>query len=88
MLTDGETSGEQICRQLAQEAAARRSTSRSWASAPSGRPSLIKDLAKLSEGKWYYIDVNRRDEAERIFVEEFETWRPPASSTSRCTCGR
>src|SRR5262249_18476664 len=34
--------------------------------------SLIKDLAKLSEGKWYYIDVNQAQEAERIFLEEFE----------------
>ena len=34
---------------------------------------LIKDLAKLSEGKWYYIDVNDKKEAERIFVEEFES---------------
>ena len=32
------------------------------------KASLIKDLAKLSEGKWYYIDVNQKEEAERIFV--------------------
>jgi hypothetical protein len=36
------------------------------------KASLIKDLAKLSEGKWYYIDVNKKEEAERVFVEEFE----------------
>jgi hypothetical protein len=35
--------------------------------------SLIKDLARLAEGKWYYIDVNEASEAERIFVEEFES---------------
>ena len=35
-------------------------------------PSLIKDLAKLAEGKWDYIDVNDASAAERIFVEEFE----------------
>src|SRR5262249_52884015 len=34
--------------------------------------SLIKDLARLSEGKWYYIDVNQADEAERVFLAEFE----------------
>src|SRR5207237_692065 len=34
--------------------------------------SLIKDLAKISEGKWYYIDVNQASEAERIFDEEFK----------------
>jgi hypothetical protein len=32
---------------------------------------LIKDLATLAEGKWYYIDVNQAQEAERIFLEEF-----------------
>ena len=37
------------------------------------KAALIKDLAKISEGKWYYIDVNDKEEAERIFVEEFET---------------
>ena len=36
------------------------------------KANLIKDLAKLSEGKWYYIDVNQAAEAERVFVEEFE----------------
>ena len=36
------------------------------------KANLIKDLAKISEGKWYYIDVNQAMEAERIFVEEME----------------
>src|SRR5262245_65242981 len=36
------------------------------------KANLIKDLAKISEGKWYYIDVNQAAEAERIFLEEFE----------------
>jgi hypothetical protein len=34
--------------------------------------SLLKDLARLSEGKWYYIDVNEAQEAQRIFLAEFE----------------
>src|SRR5262249_27534802 len=37
------------------------------------KANLIKDLAKLSEGKWYYIDVNKKEEGERIFVEEFQS---------------
>jgi hypothetical protein len=37
------------------------------------KASLIKDLASLSEGKWYYIDVEQKEEAHRIFLEEFET---------------
>src|SRR5581483_3009354 len=36
------------------------------------KASLLKDLANISGGKWYYIDVNQAAEAERIFVEEFE----------------
>src|SRR5207302_1771148 len=32
---------------------------------------LLKDLARLSEGKWYYIDAHQAEEAQRIFVEEF-----------------
>jgi hypothetical protein len=32
---------------------------------------LLKDLARLSEGKWYYIDENQAQETERIFLEEF-----------------
>jgi hypothetical protein len=34
--------------------------------------SLLKDLARLAEGKWYYIDVNQAQETQRIFLEEFE----------------
>jgi hypothetical protein len=34
---------------------------------------LIKELSTLSNGKWYYIDVNNKAEAERIFKKEFET---------------
>jgi len=43
------------------------------------KASLIKDLAKLSEGKWYYIDVNRPRRPSAIFVEEFETLAATAS---------
>src|SRR5205085_2995350 len=36
------------------------------------KANLIKDLAKISEGKWYYIDVTEKQETDRIFVEEFQ----------------
>ena len=29
-------------------------------------------LARLAEGKWYYIDVHQAQETARIFLEEFE----------------
>lgn len=72
VLTDGETSGEQMCRQLAQEAAKKKIHLTLMGVGTEWNASLIKDLAKLSEGKWYYIDVNQAAEAERIFLEEFE----------------
>jgi Ca-activated chloride channel family protein len=73
VLTDGETSGEAVCRQLAQTAAQKKIHLTLMGVGTEWNSALIKDLAKLSEGKWYYIDVNEAKEAERIFVEEFES---------------
>ena len=73
VLTDGETSGEVECRQLAQRAHEKKIHLTLMGVGLDWKASLIKDLAKLSEGKWYYIDVNQASEAERIFIEEFET---------------
>lgn len=73
VLTDGETSGEQDCRALAEQAAQQKIHLTLMGVGLDWKASLIKDLAKISDGKWYYIDVNQATEAERIFVEEFET---------------
>ncbi len=73
ILTDGETSSEQTCRQLAEQAAKKKIHFTVMGVGTEWNASLIKDLAKLAEGKWYYIDVNQANEAERIFVEEFES---------------
>jgi Ca-activated chloride channel family protein len=73
VLTDGETSGETNCRALAQKAAEKKVHLTLMGVGLDWKASLIKDLANLSQGKWYYIDVNQKEEAERIFVEEFET---------------
>ncbi len=72
VLTDGETSGEVDCRQLAQEAADKRIHLTLMGVGIDWKAALIKDLAKISQGKWYYIDVNQAEEAERIFASEFE----------------
>jgi Ca-activated chloride channel family protein len=72
VLTDGETSGEQECRQLAERAQKSKIHLTLMGVGIDWKANLIKDLAKISEGKWYYIDVNQKEEAERIFVEEFE----------------
>ena len=73
VLTDGETSGEFECRELAKRAHEKKTHLTLMGVGLDWKANLIKDLAKISEGKWYYIDVNQKDEAERIFVEEFET---------------
>jgi Ca-activated chloride channel family protein len=73
VLTDGETSSEQTCRDLAKQAAQKKIYFTVMGVGTEWNASLIKDLAKLAEGKWYYIDVNEAQEAERIFVEEFES---------------
>ena len=73
VLTDGETSGEQECRQLAERAQKNKIHLTMIGVGIDWKANLIKDLAKISEGKWLYIDVNDAKEAERIFVEEMET---------------
>lgn len=73
ILTDGETSGEQNCRILAKQAAAEKIHLTLMGVGQDWKAALIKELAEMSQGKWYYIDANQKEEAERIFVEEFET---------------
>src|SRR5687767_13341206 len=55
VLTDGETSGEQECRQLAQRAHSKKIHLTMMGVGLDWKAALIKDLAKISEGKWYYI---------------------------------
>ena len=71
VLTDGETTGEQACRQLAQQAAEKKVPFTLMGVGTEWNASLVKDLARLSGGKWYYIDVNQAEETERVFLEEF-----------------
>lgn len=72
VLTDGETSGEETCRTLAGQAAQRHMHLTVMGVGTEWNSGLIKDLARLGQGKWYYIDVEQAQEAERIFLEEFE----------------
>jgi Ca-activated chloride channel family protein len=73
ILTDGETTGETFCRQHAQKAAEKKIHLSLMGVGTEWNASLIKDLAKLSLGKWYYIDVNVAQDTERVIVEEFAT---------------
>jgi Ca-activated chloride channel family protein len=73
ILTDGETSGEQVCRQLAKQAADKKIQLSIMGVGTEWNANLIKDLAKISTGKWYYIDVNDAAAAEQVFLSEFES---------------
>jgi Ca-activated chloride channel family protein len=72
VLTDGETSAEEKCRQLAQEAGQKRIPVTLMGVGTEWNAGLIKDLARLAEGKWYYIDVDQAQEVARVFRTEFE----------------
>ena len=67
VLTDGETSGEQTCRGMAQEAAKKKIRFDVVGVGTEWNANLIKDLAKLAEGEWGYIDVNDAAAADKFF---------------------
>jgi Ca-activated chloride channel family protein len=71
VLTDGETSGEHACRELAKNAAAQKIHFNVIGVGTEWNQNLIKDLAKLAEGDWGYIDVADASSAQRVFVEQF-----------------
>src|SRR5439155_15080107 len=73
VLTDGETSGEQTCRQLAELAAKKKIHFNVIGVGTDWNQGLIKDMAKLAEGDWGYIDVNDVSAADRLFKEQFES---------------
>lgn len=72
VLTDGETSGETMCRKLAQEAANKQIRFTVIGVGTEWNSNLLKDLAKLAEGRWHYIDVNDAQAAQKVFEEEFK----------------
>lgn len=72
VLTDGETSGEQTCRQYAKQCAEKKVKLNVVGVGTEWNQSLIKDLAKTSNGDWGYIDVNDASAADKVFKAEFE----------------
>src|SRR5260370_26955968 len=72
VLTDGETSGEQTCRQMAQEAAKKKIRFDVVGVGTEWNSTLIKDLAKLAEGEWGYIDVNDAAAADKFFADKMQ----------------
>ena len=71
LLTDGETSGEQNCRELATAMAGKQENLTLIGVGTEWNASLVKDLAQLSEGKWYYVDEEKKADTQRVFLEEF-----------------
>lgn len=71
LLTDGETSGEQNCRDLAKGMPSKQEHLTIIGVGTEWNASLVKDLALLSEGKWYYVDEAQKSETQRVFLEEF-----------------
>jgi Ca-activated chloride channel homolog len=57
VLTDGETSGEAECRELARQAWEKKVRLTVMGVGTEWNSGLIKDLAKVSDGRWYYIDA-------------------------------
>ena len=80
VLTDGETSGEQMCRQLAQQAAQKKIHLTVMGVGTEWNASLIKDLAKSGRGQ---VVLHRRQPGGRganaSSSRSSRAWRPPAS---------
>ena len=72
VLTDGETSGEAACRELARQAWEKKVRFTIMGVGTEWNSGLIKDLARASDGRWYYIDAEQSDEAMRVFLAEFD----------------
>jgi len=72
VLTDGETSGETNCRELARQAWEKKVRFTIMGVGTEWNSGLIKDLAKASDGRWYYIEAEKTDEAMRVFLAEFD----------------
>jgi len=72
VLTDGETSGEAACRELARQAWEKKVRFTIMGVGTEWNSGLIKDMAKASDGRWYYIDAEQSDEAMRVFLAEFD----------------
>src|SRR5262249_35683027 len=71
VLTDGETTGEQRCRQLAQQAAPQQIRLTLMGVGTEWQPEFLKELATLGDGTWQYVDAGAADGARRAFAEAF-----------------
>jgi Ca-activated chloride channel family protein len=72
VLTDGETTGENECRELARQAPEKKVRLTVMGIGTEWNSALLKDLARASGGLWYYIDAEQADESMRVFLAEFD----------------
>src|SRR5829696_3332543 len=72
ILTDGETSGEAECRELARQAWEKKVRFTVMGIGTEWNSALIKDMARASGGVWFYIDAEQADESMRVFLAEFD----------------
>lgn len=71
VLTDGETSGEGECRDIASQAAEQKIQLSLMGVGTEWNTALIKDMATRSNGRWYYIDADDAQAATNAFNTEF-----------------
>ncbi len=71
VLTDGETSGDQACRELAEQLPGLHVQLTLMGVGTEWNETLLKEMARLGKGNWYYIDADQPAETERIFGIEF-----------------
>jgi Ca-activated chloride channel family protein len=72
VLTDGETTQDEACRTLAQQARDQNIRLTLLGVGTEWNANLIKDMARRNEGRWYYIDSSQVQEPGRVFQREFE----------------
>jgi Ca-activated chloride channel family protein len=72
VLTDGETAGEAECREMARQAWEKKVRLTVMGVGTEWNSALLKDMARVGDGRWYYIDAEQSDEAMRVFLAEFD----------------
>jgi Ca-activated chloride channel family protein len=72
LVTDGETCQGDSCRLLAQEARDSKIRLTAIGAGTEWNETLAKDLVRINDGDWCYLDVCQDQEFERVFLREFE----------------
>lgn len=71
LLTDGEGSGEKSCREYARQASERGIHLTLMGMGTEWNVSLLQDMARITQGRWYFIDAAQAGDTARAFQAEF-----------------